>query len=388
VDCIIQDDIDDWQKEVASMADVYGNACITLAATSAGNATEGCFSERLPRYQAHEVLVKGPDGKEYQVFVRLTLPHLYGGSGTFPLLQRAWVFQERPLSPRVLHFGKTELIWECAEIPTCECAFTHIENGGRTGHLKLDHHRFTVDDSNKDDLCDDWHWMVTNYSRLNLTHERDRLPAFAGLAKQMQEKMQGGYLAGLWENFLYRDLLWITDGYDSRQKRPAICCAPTWSWASVKGCVYYEGSNIETVPHRDFSLKKVDCVPAGPDIYGGLKSCHLTVSGRVISAPLAYHSADDPSSETSHESFIQVEPNTEEASFVLDYSAHLKEVGYIAPGETVYGLLIAEKDGAGHFLILKCQDEHTQTYERIGISSFWDLSRFRNADVPKTLTIV
>ena len=83
-----------------------------------------------------------------------------------------------------------------------------------------------------------------------------------------------------------------------------------------------------------------------------------------------------------------MEPNTKDAGFVLDYSDHLKEIGYIAPGETVYCLLIAEQDDAGHCLILKCQDEHTQTYERIGISSFWDLGQLRNAGVPKTLTIV
>lgn len=30
-----------------------------------------------------------------------------------PLLRRAWAFQERILSPRIIHFGDTQLYQEC-----------------------------------------------------------------------------------------------------------------------------------------------------------------------------------------------------------------------------------------------------------------------------------
>lgn len=37
--CIVQDDLSEWEKEAERMADVFSNACITIAATAATNPT-------------------------------------------------------------------------------------------------------------------------------------------------------------------------------------------------------------------------------------------------------------------------------------------------------------------------------------------------------------
>lgn len=42
-------------------------------------------------------------------------------SVTFPLLSRAWGFQERLLATRAVHFTPSELVWECQEARWCEC---------------------------------------------------------------------------------------------------------------------------------------------------------------------------------------------------------------------------------------------------------------------------
>jgi hypothetical protein len=39
----------------------------------------------------------------------------------FPLLTRAWVFQERLLASRVVHFSHHELVWECNQTGNCQC---------------------------------------------------------------------------------------------------------------------------------------------------------------------------------------------------------------------------------------------------------------------------
>ena len=41
---------------------------------------------------------------------------------TLPLFSRAWCFQERNLSSRVVHFAADELYWECMTTLTCECS--------------------------------------------------------------------------------------------------------------------------------------------------------------------------------------------------------------------------------------------------------------------------
>ncbi|KAL4888124.1 hypothetical protein BDV59DRAFT_206355 [Aspergillus ambiguus] len=37
-----------------------------------------------------------------------------------PLNQRGWVLQERILSPRALHYGQHQLLWESRELDACE----------------------------------------------------------------------------------------------------------------------------------------------------------------------------------------------------------------------------------------------------------------------------
>jgi hypothetical protein len=44
--CIIQDDEHDWDQESATMADVYGNAVVNIAATNAIDGSAGLFVER------------------------------------------------------------------------------------------------------------------------------------------------------------------------------------------------------------------------------------------------------------------------------------------------------------------------------------------------------
>jgi hypothetical protein len=47
--CIIQDDKKDWEHEAANMANVYSNACLTIAATRANHCDEGFLQPRKIR---------------------------------------------------------------------------------------------------------------------------------------------------------------------------------------------------------------------------------------------------------------------------------------------------------------------------------------------------
>lgn len=107
----------------------------------------------------------------------------------FPFLWRAWAHQERLLAPRVLHFVKEELVWDCIERQFhCQCAnfrpqfwlklklaaartilATRIHDG-----VRLDDHGMEIN----------WHRVVEDYSECDLIFEMDRLPALAGLAEQ------------------------------------------------------------------------------------------------------------------------------------------------------------------------------------------------------------
>lgn len=109
--CIIQDSQEDWIRESANMRSIYAGAICTIAATGSENADGGCFHQRnsLSLYPCR--LVGTPD---WGIYVqRDELFDFERGVDQSSLNQRAWVFQERLLSPRILHFGSEMLFWEC-----------------------------------------------------------------------------------------------------------------------------------------------------------------------------------------------------------------------------------------------------------------------------------
>lgn len=103
----------------------------------------------------------------------------------FPLLTRAWVFQERLLSPRVIHFSHNELIWECMGHGGCQCGGFDVRTKAK---LSAWNHQSS------------WHAAVELYTSLNLTFEKDRPNALHGFtnfyAKQIAVSAQDEYFGG------------------------------------------------------------------------------------------------------------------------------------------------------------------------------------------------
>lgn len=151
------------------------------------------------------------------VYCREPLPHFVGpdleltrqppesAEKHFPLLTRGWMYQERLLSPRILHFGVQELVWECTEEYACECQYWpsnepdcwKIKYGLA---LKKPSHR---------EFVRTWKNMVAEYTTLNLSFSFDRLPAMAGIAKHLESSIKSSYRAGLWQDSMIENLLWM-----------------------------------------------------------------------------------------------------------------------------------------------------------------------------------
>jgi hypothetical protein len=124
--CIVQDDDIDWQIESAKMAAIYQNAFLTLAATSSSDCSGGCYLEKDVAVVEHEIYAGQASNTSSPIWVRKklnhwTVPPTQRSIQLHPLLSRGWAFQERILSPRVLHFCGEEMVWECKETIECEC---------------------------------------------------------------------------------------------------------------------------------------------------------------------------------------------------------------------------------------------------------------------------
>jgi hypothetical protein len=120
--CIIQGNELDWEKESARMGYVYANATCTISATASDNAQGGCFFSRKP-FKSECIL--GVDF--FSSLVATPASSQWGPREIFetkvekaPLTTRAWTFQERILSKRVLHFSKGVLLFECSTMLATE----------------------------------------------------------------------------------------------------------------------------------------------------------------------------------------------------------------------------------------------------------------------------
>ncbi|KAK5230881.1 hypothetical protein LTR99_003901 [Exophiala xenobiotica] len=236
--CINQDDYNDWALEASRVGRIYENARIVIAATRSRTGDGGCFSTRSPSYEISEV---APTGRFY---VRKEISHLdmddqpLENYKTMPLFARAWVFQERLLATRVIHYTEHEIMWECKQDLHCECQGIKNERqwqGMRPSTVKLEHWRLLASESDMMQRCMHWSTIVNTYLARSLTYDRDRLPALSGIARQMHlpEEM-GRYLAGIWENSLPLALCWtVTLRNNWTKRRPSEWRAPSWSWASV-----------------------------------------------------------------------------------------------------------------------------------------------------------
>lgn len=93
------------------MADVYLNSELNIAASVGINSHQGLFKHRNPLKISPCIIHMS----------RVTAPKLFASHSNFfcinikrfHLNTRAWVLQERLLAPRVVHFGPSEVYWEC-----------------------------------------------------------------------------------------------------------------------------------------------------------------------------------------------------------------------------------------------------------------------------------
>jgi hypothetical protein len=285
--CIIQDCTEDWQRESASMGQIYANSLCNISATAARDGSQGLFFERNPlavRQVRTQVTINGV--KEWYCLYDTDL--LRHNVNQAPLNLRAWVCQERFLAPCNLHFTSNQLFWECDEQWTCETFPEAIpkpllENSIKqhlARNLKLPGGSSSsqVTDSlfmGEWECSDIWLNILYLYGRYALSQFSDKLIAVGGLAALTQRTTKHEYLAGLWwREDLPQQLLWYVPEIRSDPSDQYI--APSWSWASVDEIFH----PVRLSPGRENSL--IEIADAHIDFvsnnsFGQVKGGHLCI---------------------------------------------------------------------------------------------------------------
>ncbi|PKY02449.1 HET-domain-containing protein [Aspergillus campestris IBT 28561] len=227
--CILQGHDGDFHAQSAQMAEIFGNATLTIAAASASSVNDRMVQSRMTRH--FQASAAGSIGTLRLHFRRRSHPLRQepDGGDYGAISRRAWIWQERLLSARTVFFTPGgELKFECRHHSVWE-GFAP----GCTGHswsARLD--RATQAE---------WTALVEEYMRRDITRPSDRLPAIQAVMKRVAERTGWRPFWGVWEDALPSGLGWRADYH----AEGSICemtpahYAPSWSWASVVGPISY-----------------------------------------------------------------------------------------------------------------------------------------------------
>lgn len=305
--CIIQDSEDDWLTESSTMGKLYRYCQVCIAADAAKDGRFGCFVQRdlrTLRIPMKRPLRMGGYGAHAP-----TDPGSYECSIDDPwevevenstLSKRAWAYQERILARRILHFGASQVFWECGIVHASESdpgykkSIRHMNDvwapGGtvREDPLAIQQQAYTF-----------WCTAVEAYAPKLLTKNEDKLVAIAGVARTVQNALKDQYVAGLWRANLLQGLLWSS--IESNAPSPASWRAPTWSWASKNSGIImyryygvYRYSGVEETSAQELaSIVNVETRTVGPDALGAITEARLAMFGRICSAMINVRSSGE-----------------------------------------------------------------------------------------------
>ncbi|KIL89213.1 hypothetical protein FAVG1_07607 [Fusarium avenaceum] len=221
--------------------------------------------------------------------VIFTREDFYHARLDLPINERAWVLQERLLSPRTLYFSTDRIAWEF------ECKDSLINDRSKTMNEYLPDGLFGTITGTFDCLYQEdysipnvstairYYDLVISYTTRQLTFpEKDKLVAFASIARRYTSGLGNDYCAGIFRSIMPIGLLWQAT-WEGWVRRPAAYRAPSWSWASVDSRVFYgllydDGVTFAQV--QDVAVELVD----EHNRFGQVKSASLTITGPLIAS--------------------------------------------------------------------------------------------------------
>ena len=298
--CILQDSIVDWQHEATMMSQVYSNSICNMSALDAQDSTGGLFFDRETSNIPYCTFTSCRKFKRKRIYEFASADLWSDSVQHAPLTRRAWVLQERLLAPRVLHFGKRQLFWECNELRACEVypRGMHTTFGDNSYSDKYVKKSFTAilqggsdNTMTSSKMHETWKDLVQHYSKCNLTMSGDKLVAISGIVKRLQPLFKTDYLAGLWRDDLLEQMLWHVDSNDAKrrflagEKRPEYR-APSWSWASMDAPIQPR-ANLFSNKHHIATIIEARVTPVTDDITGQIKGGYIRLRAPLFPVKLS-----------------------------------------------------------------------------------------------------
>jgi hypothetical protein len=369
----------DWRDHSAIMSKVYQHCELNISASSSPDADSGFFVHRRsstvpPQQYTYWHEQKGGLKFLSSKKVYMVTQEVFSEISLSPLAKRAWVLQERIFSPRILHFGARQILWECRR--------KHVDGGRRSETFPSGVPKW-METATPESLriydpsiianstIPRWRQIVEEYSARRLTRaSEDKLMALQALALEHQRTHGDEYIAGLWKSNLIEQLMWHIQPEILQEKRATrakgTTRAPTWSWASVDGPVHmgktYNSSITVPITYVSHRIKPID--EKHPT--GQISHAELTLKSHLVKAKVKKIS----SRSKVHTYFVQSEDGTDIDTVFLDE----KDIGEVSRAQDMFGLLIFEyskSKGTDHEvslggLLMRQRSSSRKLFSRIG----------------------
>ncbi|KAK4640743.1 hypothetical protein QC761_606980 [Podospora bellae-mahoneyi] len=211
------------------MQNIFANAYCTIAATSAHNWKDGFLKSQSGSLDG---------GAKSTLASPACQCHFDIDVDAGPLMQRAWVLQERVLSRRTIHFTTSHVYCECGDGVICE-QLTKLEPPFRKEYFILDpYFPNRLRRSGYYRIVQFIQFLFQKYSTSGLTVETDRVIAIGSLIERMEQVLHSKAKYGIFRFCLSSLLLWKrTD-----QQKPLIPYkdeVPSWSWMAYSGGIEF-----------------------------------------------------------------------------------------------------------------------------------------------------
>ena len=289
--CIIQDSDEDWSTQSAKMSSIFGNALLMISASQSPDTTSGILREdaEMERIDLPEIRFDQPlEALEFNR--QRLLGELHMELWVSPLSRRGWTLQESLLAPRIIHFTRQQVFWECRTCRRSEigdCVIPPERSRSDTSDLRSFFGGFAEAANAPFYLYLLWYKMIENYSKRSLTFNDDKLPAIAGLVPRIRSSNLDIYLHGLWQLDLPRGIAWRWDEWSSERTPKSCARAPSWSWASTDGSITWgslETRNFTDIGNdRNFELLAVESTQGNTTDVHKPTTC-LKIKGSLMKA--------------------------------------------------------------------------------------------------------
>jgi hypothetical protein len=281
--CIFQgaDDFSkqDWMKESVLMDRIYAGGALNISATHGHNGNAGCYSQRMEKPPLPPIIVSwlrysGPHMQPIYCELRAPahVPYSIEAYGQSPVFSRGWIVQERILAPRVLHFARGEIVWECAEGEATE-SFPNTEEGQAMmpGQLSSLH----LSTKSRSTILWLWRCAISRYTQTTLTvPNKDKMAAVQGISQRIAESLNNTLFFGFLACTLPQSLCWYVEDGARRHKLPDQAendSFPSWHFArSNEGISLprFDGRKIKPLMTLFHNSKVDPLLPAAPEFLG------------------------------------------------------------------------------------------------------------------------